>query len=119
MIMKNDKNGIRQDKTAMNSGEEWLVHALKNKIHTLVISPLVGNADGVVHFYEDVYERSITSLLFDKCHQNSNRLYSSKKRNQRCNLREFELIFSLTIYEINNQSAKLLVYKTKLLFLNH
>jgi hypothetical protein len=22
MIMKNDKNGIRQDKTAMNSGEE-------------------------------------------------------------------------------------------------
>jgi murein L,D-transpeptidase YcbB/YkuD len=63
MIMKNDKKwNPAKIETAMNSGEEYW-YTLKNKIHTLVISPLVGNADGVVHFYEDVYKRSISILI--------------------------------------------------------
>jgi murein L,D-transpeptidase YcbB/YkuD len=51
--------------TAMNSGEEYW-YTLKTKFrYTLVIWV---DADGVVHFYEDVYKRdeALASLLFDK-----------------------------------------------------
>jgi murein L,D-transpeptidase YcbB/YkuD len=64
MIMKNEMESEKIE-TAMaeknigtrskqNSGIHWLFHRL--------------GADGVVHFYEDVYKRdeALASLLFDK-----------------------------------------------------
>jgi murein L,D-transpeptidase YcbB/YkuD len=66
MIMKNDKKwNPEKIETAMNSGEEYW-YTLKTKFrYTLVIWV---DADGVVHFYEDVYKRdeALASLLFDK-----------------------------------------------------
>ena len=69
MIMKNDKKwNPAKIETAMNSGEEYW-YTLKNKIPVYIgyFTAWV-DADGVVHFYEDVYKRdeALASLLFDK-----------------------------------------------------
>jgi murein L,D-transpeptidase YcbB/YkuD len=68
MIMKNDKKwNPEKIETAMNSGEEyWYTLKTKFGIHWLFHRWV--DADGVVHFYEDVYKRdeALASLLFDK-----------------------------------------------------
>ena len=69
MIMKNDKKwNPAKIETAMN-GEEEYWYTLKNKIPVYIgyFTAWV-DADGVVHFYEDVYKRdeALATLLFDK-----------------------------------------------------
>ena len=69
MIMKNDKKwNPAKIETAMNNGEEYW-YSLKNKIPVYIgyFTAWV-DADGVIHFYEDVYKRDekLAALLFDK-----------------------------------------------------
>ncbi len=68
-IMKDDKKwNPAKIETAMNGGEEYW-YTLKNKIPVYIgyFTAWV-DADGVVHFYEDVYKRdeALATLLFDK-----------------------------------------------------
>ncbi|MFV5693976.1 L,D-transpeptidase family protein [Flavobacterium sp. LB3P122] len=68
-IMKNDKNwNPERIETAMNSGEEYW-YTLKNKIPVYIgyFTAWV-DAEGIIHFYEDVYNRdeTLAQLLFDK-----------------------------------------------------
>lgn len=69
IIMKNDKEWNAQKiETAMKSGKEsW--YTLKNKIPVYIgyFTAWVDN-DGIIHFYDDVYERDATlaTLLFKK-----------------------------------------------------
>jgi murein L,D-transpeptidase YcbB/YkuD len=69
MIMKDDKKwNPAKIETAMNGGEEYW-YTLKNKIPVYIgyFTAWV-DADGVVHFYEDIYKRdeALATLLFDK-----------------------------------------------------
>ncbi|WP_035668636.1 murein L,D-transpeptidase [Flavobacterium sp. 83] len=69
MIMKDDKNwNPAKIETAMNSGEEYW-YTLKNKIPVYIgyFTAWV-DTDGVLHFYDDVYDRdeTLARLLFDK-----------------------------------------------------
>ncbi|MFM2368289.1 MAG: hypothetical protein RL619_589 [Bacteroidota bacterium] len=69
MIMKDDKNwNLEKIETAMNSGEEYW-YTLKNKIPVYIgyFTAWV-DTDGVVHFYEDVYDRdeTLARLLFNR-----------------------------------------------------
>ncbi|MDI6049353.1 L,D-transpeptidase family protein [Flavobacterium sp. XS2P24] len=68
-IMKDDKKwNPEKIESAMNGGEEYW-YTLKNKIPVYIgyFTAWV-DADGVVHFYEDVYKRdeALATLLFDK-----------------------------------------------------
>lgn len=69
MIMKDDKNwNPEKIEAGMNSGEEYW-YTLKNKIPVYIgyFTAWV-DADGVVHFYEDVYDRdeTLARLLFNR-----------------------------------------------------
>ncbi|MFM2367720.1 MAG: hypothetical protein RL619_10, partial [Bacteroidota bacterium] len=69
MIMKDDKNwNPEKIEAAMNSGDEYW-YTLKNKIPVYIgyFTAWV-DTDGVVHFYEDVYDRdeTLARLLFNK-----------------------------------------------------
>jgi murein L,D-transpeptidase YcbB/YkuD len=54
----------------MNSGEEYYCNHAQTKFNSVYIGYFTAwcSADGVVHFYEDVYKRdeALASLLFDK-----------------------------------------------------
>ncbi|SFE44947.1 L,D-transpeptidase family protein [Flavobacterium xueshanense] len=69
MIMKNDKKwNPEKIETAMNGGEEYW-YTLKNKIPVYIgyFTAWIDD-DGVVHFYEDIYNKdeALATLLFDK-----------------------------------------------------
>lgn len=69
LILKNDKNwNPAKIDSAMNSGEE-LIYTLQNKIPVYIgyFTAWV-NADGILHFYEDIYNRDekLASKLFVK-----------------------------------------------------
>jgi murein L,D-transpeptidase YcbB/YkuD len=69
MIMEDDKKwDLEKIETAMNSGEEYW-YTLKNKIPVYIgyFTAWV-DTDGVVHFYEDIYNRdeALARLLFNK-----------------------------------------------------
>jgi murein L,D-transpeptidase YcbB/YkuD len=49
-----ENDGILKIETAMNSGENIGTRSKTKFQYTLVISPAWVDADGVVHFYEDV-----------------------------------------------------------------
>ncbi|MFV8325730.1 L,D-transpeptidase family protein [Flavobacterium sp. ZS1P14] len=69
VIMKNDKDwNPEKIETAMNSGEEYW-YTLKNKIPVYIgyFTAWV-DTEGIIHFYEDVYNRdeTLATLLFNR-----------------------------------------------------